>query len=123
GCRSCYRPRMIAEQLTHEQVDRLTNQIGQHLRYLNRLCKRMDRTHWPVDDPLRRRAIDARNAMQALYVEVMTGTGDVGPPNHRTFRACLAVSASPRPSPNVAGDPQKILLVTIPMCYDAERFR
>ena len=55
-------------------------EIGRQLRYLNKLCGRMQRMTFPVDDPLSQRATDARNAVQSLYGEVLT-SGRVSPKN------------------------------------------
>ena len=59
---------MDSTQLTTEQAERLNRQAAAMLRYLNRLCDRMHRLHFPLDDPLRREATRARDAMQGLFV-------------------------------------------------------
>jgi hypothetical protein len=63
---------MDSRQLKAEQIDRLAAVLGRQLRYLNRLCTRMQRLSFPEDDRLSKRAIAARNAMQALYAEALT---------------------------------------------------
>lgn len=63
---------MDSRKLEAQQVERLAAVLGRQLRYLNRLCTRMQRLSFPVEDPLATRAIAARNAMQALYAETLT---------------------------------------------------
>lgn len=49
-------------------AERLRGQIARHLRYLNRLCERMNRLGFPPDDPLYVAAERARTAIQGLHV-------------------------------------------------------
>jgi hypothetical protein len=63
---------MDSRQLKAEQIQKLAAVLGRQLRYLNRLCVRMQRLSFPVDDPLSQRAIAARNALQSLYAETLT---------------------------------------------------
>jgi hypothetical protein len=53
--------------LTPEQVARLKSTAGRSLRYLNRLCERMQRLAFPIDDLLCQAGHRARDAMQDLY--------------------------------------------------------
>ena len=46
---------------------RLTASLGRNLRYLNRLCARMQQLGFPPEDPLFRAARQARDAAQDLY--------------------------------------------------------
>ena len=58
---------MDSSHLKPEQVARLQATLGKQLRYLNRLCARMQRLSFPLDDPLCQPAHRARDAMQDLY--------------------------------------------------------
>jgi hypothetical protein len=53
--------------LKAEQVARLKASLLKQLNYLNKLCSRMQRLGWPLDDPLCRAAMRARIAAQDLY--------------------------------------------------------
>jgi hypothetical protein len=53
--------------LKPEQVARLKASLLKHLNYLNKLCTRMQRLGWPLDDPVCRAAMRARIAAQDLY--------------------------------------------------------
>jgi len=59
---------MDSTRLATEQADRLHARVGEMLRYLNRLCDRMQYLRFPVDDPLWREAISARDAVRGLSV-------------------------------------------------------
>ena len=59
---------MTSADLKPEQAHRLMAQVAAQLRYLNRLCERMNRLAFDPNDPLFRAAIDARSAHQDLHV-------------------------------------------------------
>jgi hypothetical protein len=59
---------MTEADLKPEQVERLAAIVGRELRFLNRLCDRMNRLGFPPDDPLFRAAMLARNGMHGLNV-------------------------------------------------------
>jgi len=67
---------MDSRSLKRAQVEQLSAVLGRQLRYLNKLCVRMQRLNFPADDPLAARTIAARNAMQSLYTEALAS----GPP-------------------------------------------
>lgn len=58
---------MDSDHLTNEQVDKLRDAIGRQLRYLNKLCGRVQRLGFPLDDPLCFAALAARDRVQDLY--------------------------------------------------------
>ena len=58
---------MNSGDLTAEQARRLREAIGRQLRYLNKLCARMQRLGWPVEDPVCKAASAARDATQDLF--------------------------------------------------------
>jgi len=65
--------------LSREQLDKLTAQVFRQLRYLNRLCERMNRVGWSSTDPVYREAYRARDAMQGLRMAVhYAGCNGVG---------------------------------------------
>ena len=55
---------MDSKDLTTEQAHKLRESVARQLRYMNRLCARMQRLGFPVNDPLSAAALNARNAMQ-----------------------------------------------------------
>ena len=57
---------MDSTRLNPEQVDKLIADIGRQLRYLTRLCERMQKLKWPIDDPLCVAIYDARSATERL---------------------------------------------------------
>jgi len=59
---------MTSNDLQSDQADRLKEQAGQQLRWLNRLCERMQQCHFPPDDPLWTAAHNAQDAMQGLFM-------------------------------------------------------
>lgn len=61
---------MDSSYLTSEQVERLRAIVGRDLRFLNRLCARMQRLAFPLDDPLCQAATRARDVMQDLYTSI-----------------------------------------------------
>jgi hypothetical protein len=63
-----YNARVSSDDLKPEQARQLMETVGRQLRFLNRLCQRMDRVRFPPDDSLRQAAWTARNAMQHLYM-------------------------------------------------------
>lgn len=62
---------MDSSHLTRQQAERLRADIARQLVYLNKLCARMQSLRWPLDDPVCREALQARNAVQALYVAAL----------------------------------------------------
>ena len=58
---------MTSADLKPEQIARRRREIGRQLRYHNRLCARMQRLGWPLDDTVAREAARARNALQDLF--------------------------------------------------------
>jgi hypothetical protein len=64
--------------LSKEQIHRLKAQATRHLRYFNRLVDRMTRVGFPPSDSLWIGAVQARNALHALSVELHYLTCDSG---------------------------------------------
>ena len=62
---------MDSTRLTREQADRVRRVVARHLRYLNRLCDRMNRLGFPPADPLFDAADRARRAVQDLHVAAL----------------------------------------------------
>lgn len=58
---------MDSSNLTPEQADQLRQVIGRQLRYLNKLCGRMQIKGWPLDDPICAASLSARDAIQKLF--------------------------------------------------------
>lgn len=58
---------MDSGQLTPEQANRLRETVARHLRFLNKLCGRMQQLGFPLDDPLCRAAQEARSRVQDLH--------------------------------------------------------
>jgi hypothetical protein len=56
------------------QLERLQAALRRQLAYLNKLCGRIQKLPWPIDDPLGRAMMRARDAVQELYTATM-GTG------------------------------------------------
>jgi len=56
-----------ASHLQPEQIARLRGVVARDLRFLNKLCSRMQSLRFPVDDPVCTAAHRARDAMQDLY--------------------------------------------------------
>lgn len=59
---------MDAGDLTKAQAERLAAQVGTRLGYFNRLCERMEKLGWRLDDPVYLAAVRAREAVHALRV-------------------------------------------------------
>ena len=59
---------MDSHDLRPNQAERLGAQVRPMLRYVNRLCERMIRLQFPVNDPLQLAAVKARAAMQDLHM-------------------------------------------------------
>lgn len=57
---------MNSTDLPEKQAEALRDQVASRLRWLNRLCERMQRTGFPPDDPLYFAALRARGAVQDL---------------------------------------------------------
>jgi hypothetical protein len=71
---------MKSSDLPPEKIARFREQIARQLRYHNRLCARMQRLGWPLDDPIVREGLRVRDALQDLYtathyVVCATGVG------------------------------------------------
>src|SRR5690348_898619 len=71
--------------LTPTQAARVGAQIGRHLRYLNRLCARVQQVGFPPNDPLFYAAMRARNEAQGLsvachYASCTSGVGRASKP-------------------------------------------
>ena len=62
-----YRAGVTSADLKPEQVQALQQTLARQLRYLHRLCARMQRLRFPLDDPLVKTAMHAREAVQALH--------------------------------------------------------
>ena len=55
----------------------LREQVRRQLRYLNKLCARLQTLRFPLEDPLCREALRARDAVQGLYTAALaSGHGD-----------------------------------------------
>jgi hypothetical protein len=59
---------MTSDDLTPDQIAKLMEDTGRHLRYLVALCDRMRAQRWPMDDPIWTAAEEAREASSRLYV-------------------------------------------------------
>lgn len=74
-------PVVTSSDLTTAQAEKIKAVVGRQLRYLNNLCARIDRLQWPVNDPLRLAAQEARKMTQDLltaghYAGVKSGVGE-----------------------------------------------
>ena len=58
---------MDSTDLSAQQAKRLRETIARHLRFLNKLCGRMQQLGFPLDDPLCRAAQEARTRVQDLH--------------------------------------------------------
>lgn len=58
---------MNCKDLTPQQAERLKTVVARELRFLNRLCARMQQLQFPLDDPVWLAASAARNAVQDLH--------------------------------------------------------
>ena len=63
-----YHAAMDSRDITPTQAARLCEVIAPQLRYVGRLCARMERLGFRPSDPLYRAASKARNALQELHV-------------------------------------------------------
>jgi hypothetical protein len=61
---------MTSDDLSPEQCDALSKQIGLMLSYLGRLSKRMEKARFPHDDPLRVLVSRAEDAVHRLRIDV-----------------------------------------------------
>lgn len=80
---------MDSSHLSTEQVVALRAVVGRELRYLNKLCARMQVLRFPPDDALCRAAQRARDALQDLYTAAhycrcSASMGKVGPEMDRS---------------------------------------
>ena len=71
---------MDSSGLQPEQARLLASHVAKELRYLNKLCARMQRLGFPTDDPLVQAGTRARNAVQDLlgaarYAGMKQGVG------------------------------------------------
>ncbi len=57
----------------------LREQVRRQLRYLNRLCGRLQTLRFPLEDPLCREALRARDAVQGLYTAALASGQSDGP--------------------------------------------
>ena len=57
---------MTSDDLTADQLDRLGETLTRDLRFLTKLCRRMELLGFPGDDPLYRAAIRAEGEMKAI---------------------------------------------------------
>ena len=57
---------MDSRRLKLQQVAQLQAAIDKQLRYVSRLCERMEKLDFPPDDPLNREALRARKAIREL---------------------------------------------------------
>jgi hypothetical protein len=66
--------------ITPEQAEKLQPIIARYLRFLNRLCQRMDRLSVPPSNDVKMAALKARDATQELHVSChyATCTSGVG---------------------------------------------
>jgi hypothetical protein len=62
---------VTSRDLQPHQIEKLKSHLRRQLSYLNRLCGRMQRLGFPIDDPLVRGGTVARNAVQDLYTATM----------------------------------------------------
>jgi hypothetical protein len=69
---------MTSRDMTREQAERLKESAGRQLRYLTRLCQRIQKLAWPVDDPVRLAALKGRDAAQDLYMACHYAACDSG---------------------------------------------
>ena len=69
---------MTSDDLSTTQAEKLKQQAGFCLRFLNNLCKRMDRVRFEPTDELYRAAQTARNALQDLHVAAHYATCEHG---------------------------------------------
>jgi acyl transferase domain-containing protein len=58
---------MTSADLNPEQAQALARALARQLRYLNRLCSRMQRLRWAADERMCVLATEARNAVQKLH--------------------------------------------------------
>ena len=71
---------MTGDELTCEQVERISESLRPSLAYLSRLLTQMEQ-EFPADDPLLERVRVAKNAMQDLAMALhYQGCSGVGPP-------------------------------------------
>jgi len=59
---------MDSNDLTPAQATRLREILGRNLRFVAKLCQRMERLGFPADDPLYQAAGKAQRALQELHV-------------------------------------------------------
>jgi len=59
---------MNSNHLTPAQANKLREILGRNLRFLARLCVRMERLGFPANDPLYVAASKAQRALQELHV-------------------------------------------------------
>jgi hypothetical protein len=64
-----YDASMDSRQLKKEQAENLREMVRRDLHVLNALCRRMELRGFPADDKLYAAAMNARHAVQGLFVE------------------------------------------------------
>ena len=92
---------MDSSRISREQLRRLSETVGRHLRFLNRLQRRMDELRFAPDDALYRSAADARDAVAGLFITAHycaceSGVGRAAPPSP-TVPQGNAVPPTPAP--------------------------
>ncbi len=92
---------MNSADLEREQAARLVERVRLQLVYLNKLCARIQKLRWPIDDPLSRAALTARNASQDLltaarYAGMRQG---IGKPSGSNGEPAAANRADATPTP------------------------
>jgi hypothetical protein len=69
GC--CHDAEVDSTHLTRQQAEKLAANLGRMLRYVNKLCGRMQQLRFPLEDPVCREALRARSAIQGLYTAAL----------------------------------------------------
>ena len=84
--------------LTPDQVRRLMETAGRHLRYLNQLQRRMEQLGFPPDDALYRAASEARDGAAALFIAAHYCSCPSGVGVDRSAPAAVAPATHPSSS-------------------------
>jgi hypothetical protein len=64
--------------VTPDQAQKLQPIIARYLRFLNRLCERMDKLGVSPADPVKLSALKARDALQELHISCHYATCKIG---------------------------------------------
>jgi hypothetical protein len=77
---------MDSFRLQRWQLERISDKVGESLKYLTQLQRRMEKTSFSPGDPLFVRVSEAQKAMQSLFMEChyLMCDGGVGRPSCRT---------------------------------------